>query len=455
MSVPMKRFRSTRLLFVSTLALGLVGSALAQRPANVPQLSSRVGAAYTLYLDFAGFDFTGDWGGNDPTPGITRYDPYLGANGSFSAAQIQGIRETWARTAEKYTAFGINVTTVDPAAGRSDAQRQAYYDQQARFSHSIVYATPANGGGYTAGGVAFGGVARDSWDTSANGGAGSGIHTNYTGLSADSTWYASAAETIAHETAHTLGVSHASDNLPGRPFDAYSTNGGASGVGSYGPIMGYGEFAQRGLWRTGSMDNPPGSSENEVQRIYEYNTGIGGPFEDGIGNSFEEATPLTLSGDDIDASRAKGVVVPTSTQAVALGEENYQGGYFSFRSAGGTVTLTAHNGSSFLQDGVADPGMTLRNALRIYDSSHNLVATGIEDGETAFTTFTGNLSAGSYYAFVTSTGGFQSTFDPTAHYFNMGSYFLTGSGFAPVPEPASLIALAGGVAVFLRRRRRG
>ena len=38
---------------------------------GVPQLSSSPGAPYTIYLDFAGFNFTGSWGSSGETPGNT------------------------------------------------------------------------------------------------------------------------------------------------------------------------------------------------------------------------------------------------------------------------------------------------------------------------------------------------------------------------------------------------
>ena len=108
-------------------------------PGGVPALSSRPGSAYTVYLDFAGFTFTGVWV-NSGTPGVT--PAYNNVTGSFGAADQATITNVWAWVAEKFAPFNINVTTIDPAvaAGQagSDAQRQAYYDATAKLMHTVI-----------------------------------------------------------------------------------------------------------------------------------------------------------------------------------------------------------------------------------------------------------------------------------------------------------------------------
>ena len=125
------------------LALALAPSASAQL--NVPALSSRPGAAYTLYLNFAGFNFTGRWGtanktdGSPYTPGNTAAYTVDGDANSYTTTELANIRNIWSRTAEKYAAMNVNVTTVDPApAGSTFDQRQAYYDSQPRMMQTVV-----------------------------------------------------------------------------------------------------------------------------------------------------------------------------------------------------------------------------------------------------------------------------------------------------------------------------
>ena len=60
-----------------------------------------------------------------------------------------------------------------------------------------------------------------------------------------------------------------------------------------------------------------------------------------------------------------------------------------------------------------------------------LVSDATEDASTLFETYTGLLAAGTYYADIASFGGHvqdSPTFN-AASYFDMGAYFLTGSGF--------------------------
>ena len=138
--------RARFLGMLSLLGLAIVSTAQAQ----VPSLSSRSGAAYTVYLDFAGFDYTGTWAGG--TPGSTP------AYGTASE-----VRDIWARTAEKYAAFNINVTTVDPAVtagflSTNYSGRQTYYDDQARMMHTVI---GGDGSWFGGGGVSYVGVTQN------------------------------------------------------------------------------------------------------------------------------------------------------------------------------------------------------------------------------------------------------------------------------------------------------
>src|SRR5437667_2184992 len=75
---------------------------------DVPQLSSRLGAAATIYLDFDGH-FEAAWKSfsNVTTPAYDRDgDPT-----SFSASELSSINEVWTRVAEDFAPFNVNVTT--------------------------------------------------------------------------------------------------------------------------------------------------------------------------------------------------------------------------------------------------------------------------------------------------------------------------------------------------------
>lgn len=401
-------------------------------PTGVPALSSRPGAAYTIYLDFAGFSFTGTWV-NGMTPGVT--PAYDNTVGSFSAQDQANIAEVWARVAEKYAAFDINVTTIDPAvaAGQAgtDIARQAYYDSAPRLMHTVVGGTGTWYG--SAGTTGVSGIRTDqnTYTTGWNNGAGKGFHTNWAFSGQVGSNLKALGEIASHENGHGLGLSHQSDFSGTKLVNEYSTNNNVSGNGSYAPVMGASYYSQRGTWRVGTSDQSGPVAQNDVQTILS-NVGMGGFVNDGIGHAAPAATLLPLSGSAVDFARAAGVIVPASTAApTPIGVSNYVSDYFWFRTDGtGPLTLTAVDGGQRLTPGVADPGATLRSTLSILDASLNVVATATLAGSTMSETFSGTLPAGRYIAVVASAGGYQSASDLSAQYFDVGSYFLTGSGFS-------------------------
>jgi hypothetical protein len=429
------RVVSMRKLLITAAAV-LCASATVQaqsRPTGVPAFSSRPTAGYTLYLNFAGFDFTGAWLGKG-TPGWT--PAYGNATGTFTALQQSNIAAIWARVAEKYAVFNVNVTTVDPAVAAlgptaTDAQRQAYYDSTPELMHTVVGGTGswlATGGS----GTSAMSTMRMTYGTSANSGAGYGYHTNWVFAGMSGMYPAAVGEIVAHEQGHGLSLHHHCDCANGVITNAYSTNFGASGTGSYVPVMGSPYHGQRSTWRVGTASRSGITLQNDVQSIMTNSYGIGPYVETGVGHSTAAAGALPLSGSAVNPALAKGIIVPASaTAANPLGASNYVADYFSFRSDGGaSITLTAVNGGSRLTPGVADPGATLRSTLKIFDAAGNVVATATEAADTLSTRFNGTLPAGRYFAQVASAGGHVSLGDPTAVYYEMGSYFLTGNGFS-------------------------
>lgn len=434
----MGKVKYGRLYWATVFSTLVITSVHAQHPL-APQLSSNPGARYTVFLDFSGFNYNGTWGGK--TPGnVPAYTQDSDAT-TFNSAEITSIKEAWARTAVAYVGFNVNVTTIDPAtAGMTDAQRQTWYDQTQYVTHTII------GGSYNwygaAGGVSYVGIAQQA-TTSAGRRTNWIFPVNGTGTGAK---YVAAA--TIHEDGHHLRLSHQHDEASGAE---YSTNNNAQGNGSYAPIMGASYYSQRGTWRVGKA----GTNANDVAEL-QNNTNIGSLLDSGIGHTIASATSLAVNGDGtINAALAKSWIMPmASTGYSAIGENSYTKDYFKFQSNGGVISLTANDGSQFLQAGVADPGATMRCVLRILDVNGNVVATGSEDATTLLHTWTGNLAVGTYYAQVVSYGDYISAYEPDSRYFNMGAYFLSGSGFAPVPEPATCVALMGGLGVLLQRRKK-
>lgn len=422
-------------------------------PAGVPLLSSNPGAPYTVYLDFAGFSFSGTWGGDTGlTPGDT--PAFMGETTSFTTAEQASIRQIWARVSEKYSPFSVNVTTVDPfvAAGMTgtDADRQAFYDQQVQLMHTVIGGNGSWAGG---GGISFVGVTKQvTYQSSLNGGAGGGFHTDWIfPLNLGPNNNTDIGEASAHENGHGFGLQHQGDWTNGNST-VYSTNNNAQGPGSFAPIMGASYSAQRGLWRLGNAyDGSNVFTQNDPQVI------AGNPnmtvVDDGNGHTQITAMPLPLNGTAVNFNAAKGVIVPaSSTNPNPIGVPNYTTDFFSFASTGGTLNVTLFDGGERITPGTPDPGGTLNSTLILLDSTGHILASAPTNPSTLSENITQSLAPGLFYLQVASAGGQTSTFDSSAQYYDMGDFFL--SGVVPAPEPTSLTLSALGAAFLLLRRRR-
>lgn len=436
-------------LLVVAVVLATASPALAQLV--VPAYNSRPGAAYTLYLNFTGFSFTGTWGGTGLSPGNTPAYDTDGNTANFSATELTNIQRVWAATAEKYAPFNVNVTTVDPAPVAFTApQKQAFYDQTPRLMHTVI---GGNGSWIGGGGYSYQDVAQYSYGTSGNGGAGQGWKTNwaYSALAPSNLKFV--AEVTSHENGHGMGLSHQSDITPAGGFITtysggnWTTTGALGGNGTVAPVMGNSYYAQRGTFRNGTYEGGTGGAFQNDPAVIQSNNGIGNFTDDSIGRSVLTATTMPMIGNTINFNLAKGTIVPVNnTNPNPIGASNYHSGYYSFSTTGGLVTVNLVSGSSFITPGVADPGSaTLDGSLFILDSLGSILfsANSITLGET----ISQNLAPGNYFIQVSSAGGktLGSLNNPTAaqsQYYDMGSYFLTGFIPTAVPEPTT-IAMCG------------
>ncbi len=427
---------------------------------SVPQLSSRPGAAYTLYLDPSGFAYDGTWLGS--TPGTNLGFRNAPPGDTFNASDLVAIRAMWAATANQFRSFDVNVTTVDPAvaAGQDadDIERKDYYDSQTKMMHTVI-GPPGNAGWQ---GAADGIAALGVIDIVA---PSNGEHTNWMFSqdvnNGDDVLDGNYIGTItSHEVGHTFGLQHQGDFTAGASVNEYGFGDTAAGDGSYVAIMGNASGRQRAAWRVGSAhdDSNVTFTQNDVAVIMA-NDGMT-IVDSGIGHSFATATPIPVTGGIVDVNDPlhRGTISPVDSGGGydPIGFANYTFDFFSFQADGiNPVTLTVNNGNDLLVPGTADNGFTLRAFLDIYDDGFTPIATGTEDPSTLFTSYTATPAAGTYYAQITSWGGHDevSGFDP-AQYYDMGGYFLTGSGFV-IPEPGTfaIILFTFAVAAPTRRRR--
>jgi len=431
-------------LFVFGLLGVAFGAATFAQPV-APSFSSRPGATYTLYLNFAGFNYTGNWGSG--TPGIT--PAYNGQTGSaFTSSEQANIKNIWARVAESYSPFNVNVTTIDPAvaAGQagSHSQRQTYYDATARLQHTVIGAGSSTFYG-SAGGVSYVNV----WATPQTSGRGTNwVFTNRLG---GYNAFHNIFTATSHENGHAASLSHQGDYIGTTSVNSYSRNNNSP---TLAPIMGVGYSASRNVWREGRVNTTMTTIHNDVQRILNNNAGMT-LVNDGIGRTMLTATPLALIGQAIDFLNAKGIIVSaSSTNAQPIGESNYTKGYFSFSTVGGFNTITVNAGGQWITPGVADPDAMLDATLRLLDSTGSLVAESATDSLSE--TIGMNLAAGTYFVEVSSAGGKFASLGPAgtwhaASFYDMGSYFLTGS-IMSVPEPGSFAMFLAIVGLMARHR---
>ena len=426
----------TRLIVLASAAalVAFAAPAGAQSHPSVPVYNSLPGATNTLYLDFAGFTYSGTWFGSTPGTTAPYHSDNTSTSSSFTSHDLENIQASFQRVAEKYAPFNINVTTVDPAvaAGQaaSDSTRQAYYNTTARVMHTVIGGTGSWYG--SAGGVSA---------INVFGSTTSGLHTNWVFSSvnsygADNTQFIG--EASSHEIGHALGLNHQTSNAATNDYreGTGGPNNDGTGPGSKAPTMGNSYYAERGIWSNGaSYANRPGSgngtgTQNDVKVLVGTASNGVSIRDDGVGHSRAAATALALSGTQILASANKGVIVPVDADASTFRDD-----YFKFTVGGLTKAV--------LNLGVPTGGVaTLDGTLSVLDAQGNVVARAATAslGET----LTLDLAGGDYFAVVSSAG----------QYGDMGSFTLSGS-LTPVPEPAAVLLVgAAGLAAWRRRRAR-
>lgn len=319
--------------------------------AMVPEFSSDSATSDTLYLDFDGHTATDDWGTYTAVP--FSFDTAT----TFSPGERLAIRNTWAVSAEDFSAFNLNVSTVEPA---SFANGVGYREVVTSSDADIL---PGVSPGIL--GVAFLGSY-----------AGPGTNTGFTFADNFSSFnsglngrvMASSIEmgnTSTHEFGHALDLHH------------YRTQSGGTGSVLPNGIMSTPDTGlNREIWQAGT--NADGNAQDDVAIIGNTANTIGARADD-HGDSTATATPLSYNatGYTID-----GVIETTADED-----------FFQFEAVGptnidATLDLFSSNGDV---------------ELRLYDGAGNLLLT--DDPTTSFeASLTTTLSAGTYFVGVRSDG---------------------------------------------------
>jgi hypothetical protein len=334
----------------------------------IPALHSDPAAAAKLYLDFDGH-FESTWGG--------WYDPVLGTHWggwenvttpaydtdgdptTFSDGELAAIREIWARVAEDYAPFNLDVTTVDPG----------------NFADRVGMR------------IAIGGSSMDWYGSPTFGVT---IFGSYTDPTQVNTGYVFSdnvsgdprlvADGVSHEAGHAYGLAHQSTfDANGNKIQEYSTNGDSTVVA---PLMGDPSRAARSTWWYGL--NHDGNWQDDMAIIASANNGFGYRADD-HGDTFATASSLTADGASWSVS---GIIEqPTDRDVFRL-------------DTGGSITVRV------------DPaafGPNLDPTVSLFDSAGNLIASAepnATDPGDLSAELTATVASGTYYVVVGSHGDY-------------------------------------------------
>jgi hypothetical protein len=329
------------------------------------ELHSKPGSNRVLYLDFDGHTITGTaWNSAksvDPV-NVTAYDTD-GNPAVFSTAEQDVVHEVWARVAEDYAPFDVDVTTQQPAQdaiNRTDANDQQY-GTRVVIDPTSWYQTDCG-----CGGVAYIGV----YNTSGN-------HDYYQPALVFTKGVGTGAKNIAeaasHEAGHNVGLNH----------DGTASVGYYEGHGSWAPIMGVGYYRGISQWSKGEYSGA-NNTEDDYAVIGSHGLAL---RVDEVGDSTGAAAALAVG------ATATGVIAAESDLDV----------YKITVGAAGNYTATA---SAAALGGDLDIKLDLLNSAGTVVTSAD-PASGQSDAGTPTglgATLTSNLQAGTYYLRVDNTG---------------------------------------------------
>lgn len=339
----------------------------AEHPSNIPipayqngviPLQSQPGVIGVIYLDFDGEPGPHEgWGDFDASP---------------SGATNTQVREVWARVAEDFAPFKLNVTTdlaVFLAAPKNSRQR------------CII--TPTKNAAPTAGGVAFLGSFNSNGDSPCWGFYSTGK---------------SAAEVISHEIGHTLGLSHDGRNVPDE--DYYGGHG--SGATGWAPIMGVGYSQNLTQWSKGEYTSA-NQLQNDLNIIVGNNNNVAYRTDD-AGPAHTTAAELEIFG--------SGTVDDEGTISHYTDVDA-----FRFKTTGGALDLT-------ISPVASGPNLDISAAIHDADGNQLLVS----NPDLALNaTLSLNLPAGEYTVRVEGVGRGDPLTTGYSDYGSLGQYTIAGT----------------------------
>jgi hypothetical protein len=236
--------------------------------AQVPLLNSYSDSSATIYIDFDGeyVDGTG-WNFHGPI------------DAQPSGLSVDAIREVFARVAEDYKIFNVNITT--------DSAMYAIAPIRQRMR---VIVTSTNSWYPGAGGTSY--TRSFSW------GDGTPAWVFSNALSYDAK---NIAEAVSHEAGHTLGLYHQSTyNATCTKTAEYSPGQGTGEIG-WAPIMGIGYSRNMTTWHIGSNARGCNILQEDINIIAGALNGFG-LRKDDHANSHDSASEIILSALDFQVA---------------------------------------------------------------------------------------------------------------------------------------------------------
>lgn len=395
------------------------------------KLHSLPTSPYRIYLDFDGHTTTGTAWNNDTQWGSSFYSPAFStdASESFVESELLKIQQIWARVAEYFSPFNIDVTTEDPGISglRRDSNDTDGYGIRVVITDEYV--------SYKAwGGIAYVGVFGNMSYSPAF------VYSQR--LGPDSVKYV--ADAIAHEAGHNLGLSHDGRTLSTGTESYYQGHG--SGVTDWAPVMGVGYYANIVQWSKGEYYQA-NQLQDDLAIITTNNGGVTYRADD-YGNTF--ATAAALGG-----TVSNGVASVDLYGVISGSGANNDIDMFVLNvAAGGSINLTMTDYTRAYLSGSATPIYSessfsmLDIKMTLYDAGFAQVAVFDDVTRIDGAISVSGLAGGTYYLALDGTGwGDPLSTTPTGYteYGSLGQYRLKGTYTAATTQPLALSTSATSV----------
>ncbi len=387
---------------------------------GLPFLDSNPGAPVTLHLDFTG-NFETSWfnsKGDFPRNGSKVETPSFSTDSnhtSFSASEQALIKEIWARVAEDFAPFNINVTThyygtyadgkaLKVAIGGHDSdwyrEWMTDFNETSGTSNFKSFTTSA------ASNVVF--VFSDnifSWSLSGKI-DGDGRSINFA---------AATATTASHEAGHAFGLTHNSIYLSNYDGKTLDSNGNLVGKIEYdpgtplwSPIMGNSLISDRTTWANAPAHGGPHVLQDDMAIL----AGLFGYRADDHGDTLATASAMTAPSHSLQPWTGKGII----------GKSNDHD-WFRFTSSGGQIEVRVN------------PDQYGANLIPVAElwSDKGFVAKATSGGLNS-SNIKANVAAGTYYVKVKGFGD----------YGDVGQFTVTVSHQPVIMQSGSVTSVTSG-----------